>query len=364
MNLLSHNVRSLEGALAALGEPALHATRILRRFYGHHGRPDWADPRLGRRLRALLEAAPDPNPTRILERVESDDGTLKLLLGLSDGATAEAVLMPSYREEEASACVSTQVGCAMRCDFCATTRGGLVRNLEGPEIVGQFLHLGAEAQERGRALKRLVFMGMGEPLNNLDAVLFAIERIASPALGALGWRRITVSTVGLVPELDRLTALGLGVHLAVSLHAADDALRGQIVPTAKRFKVADIVAAARRFQERRGRIVTFSYCLLADVNDRDADADALADVLDGSRSHVNVIPYNAIGAGLSGVVYARPSAERVEHFVERLRARGVVAHVRDARGDDVSAACGQLRERRGPHPFPSPPPLRGRGEVS
>lgn len=232
----------------------------------------------------------------------------------------------------------------MGCDFCASTRGGLERNLEPEEIVEQYLRVGAAAAEHGRRVRRLVFMGIGEPMHNLDNVLRAIDLIADQGLGNLGWSRITVSTVGVVHGIDRMAQAKHPPFLALSLHAPDDETRARIVPTGKRYDVATILEAARDYQERTGRIVTLEYCLLRGVNDSDAQVDLLAQRLQGFRAHVNVIPYNATGAGLSGMVYMRPTPARVEAFIERLRSRGVNAHVRDTRGDDVAAACGQLRD--------------------
>ncbi|MDB5330956.1 MAG: rlmN, partial [Phycisphaerales bacterium] len=174
--------------------------------------------------------------------------------------------------------------------------------------------------------------------------LDAIKRIAAPEMGALGWRQVTASTVGIVPGIDALAAADLNVHLALSLHAPDDATRAMVVPMNRRYPVAEIMSAARRFHACTGRVVTIEYCMLAGVNDSDAHADMLARLMDGFRAHVNLIPYNPIGAGLSGKIYGRPSRERVVAFLTHLREAGVVAHARDTRGDDVNAACGQLRE--------------------
>jgi 23S rRNA (adenine2503-C2)-methyltransferase len=168
-------------------------------------------------------------------------------------------------------------------------------------------------------------------------------------MGALGWRQVTVSTVGIVPGIDRLADADLNVHLAVSLHAPDDATRARIVPANRRYAVADVVAATRRFYTRTGRLVTIEYCLLDGVNDSDDHAAALAALLAGFRAHVNLIPYNAIGGpGVSGTVYRRPPPDRVARFLDLLRNAGVVAHARDTRGGDVAAACGQLREMLAP----------------
>jgi 23S rRNA (adenine2503-C2)-methyltransferase len=239
--------------------------------------------------------------------------------------------------------VSSQIGCAMGCDFCASTRNGLERDLTAGEIVEQFLQLKEQAAAANRRLRTLVFMGMGEPLLNFDNVVAAIKRIAHPNLGGLGWRQITVSTVGIVPGIDRLTDTDLNIHLAVSLHAPDDETRSRLVPMNRRYTVAEVIDAAKRFESRTGRTPTIEYCMLAGVNDSEDQAALLAARLVGFRAHVNLIPYNPIGPAIRGVAYSRPSAERMQKFIEILRARGVVAHFRDTRGDDVNAACGQLR---------------------
>jgi 23S rRNA (adenine2503-C2)-methyltransferase len=175
-------------------------------------------------------------------------------------------------------------------------------------------------------------------------VLSAIERIAHPEMGNLGWRHITVSTVGIVPGIDTLAASNIPVHLALSLHAPDDATRSRIVPMNRRWPVAEILAAARRYQSTTGRIVNIEYCMLAGVNDSLDQANLLADLMHGFPAHVNLIPHNPIGLGISGVEYRRPDPHRVEQFAALLRESGAVTHIRIARGDDVAAACGQLRE--------------------
>jgi 23S rRNA (adenine2503-C2)-methyltransferase len=233
----------------------------------------------------------------------------------------------------------------MGCDFCASTKTGLGRDLTGGEIVEQFLYLRREAQALGRRLQTIVFMGMGEPLLNYDHVTAAIKRIAGTSLGALGWRQVTVSTVGIIPGIERLMHDNLGVQLAVSLHAPDDDTRAAIVPTGRKYKVRDIVDAAHAYQEHTGRVANIEYTLLEGVNDSQSQARQLADLLGGKRMHVNLIPYNWIGPGVSGRVYRRPGWETMERFAQTLRENGVVAHFRRTRGEDVEGACGQLRER-------------------
>lgn len=338
---------SLAAELTSRGFKPSHARGLLRSFYEEPGgRPpaEFSERVFGKDLVATLAREFVARRSHVSVRHESGDGTVKMLVALDRGGAVETVLMPAYDPTRAAGCVSSQIGCAMGCDFCASTKSGLERSLEAGEIVEQFLSLRAEAARTGRRLTSLVFMGMGEPMQNLDNVMAAIRRIGHHDMGGLGWRQITVSTVGIVPGIDRLAEADLNVHLAVSLHAPDDETRLRIVPTGKRWRVEEILAAARRFHARSGRIVTIEYTLLAGVNDSDAQADLLAERLDGFRAHVNLIPYNWIGPGVSGNVYRQPQRERMERFMEILRGRGVVAHFRRTRGDDVNAACGQLRE--------------------
>jgi 23S rRNA (adenine2503-C2)-methyltransferase len=342
--LSDHDIPSLERQFSQWGFKPSHARRLLREFYQAHGSPPLSQLNLGNQLSARIEQDLPLRQSRIASQHQSRDGTVKLLIGFDAGGAVESVLMPSFDPLRAAGCVSSQIGCAMGCDFCASTRRGLERNLSAGEIVEQFLHLRHAAAAQGRRLTRLVFMGMGEPMLNLDNVIPAIRLIAQPGLGELGWRQITVSTVGIVPGIDALADADLNVHLALSLHAPDDATRSRLVPSNRRYTVRDIMSAARRFQARTGRIVTLEYCMLLGVNDSDEQAVALADLMDGFRAHVNLIPYNPIGAGLSGTSYTTPPPEQIARFLNLLKDRNVVAHIRRTRGDDVNAACGQLRE--------------------
>jgi 23S rRNA (adenine2503-C2)-methyltransferase len=384
--LSEFDVRSLETLFESRGFPRANAKRLLRRYYNSGGRSiDGVE--VARELKASLLDEFGLRSTQLLARRQATDGTVKLLVGVGEGATqrgrdeategeektlpifasslnrsvarslssVECVLMPSHLADRAAGCVSSQVGCAMGCDFCASTKAGVERSLTAGEIVEQFLWLRAEALSQGRRLQTIVFMGMGEPLMNYDHVVAAVRRIAGEDLGAIGWRHVTLSTVGIVPGIDRLTEENLGTQLAVSLHAPDDDTRSAIVPTGKRYRVADILAAVARYQAASGRIATIEYTLLEGVNDSDAQADLLARLLNAlrtdakpgreSRMHVNLIPYNAIGPGLSGREYRQPSQPRMTRFLEILRDRGLVAHFRRTRGEDIEGACGQLRER-------------------
>jgi 23S rRNA (adenine2503-C2)-methyltransferase len=343
-SFVDFDLPSLADALERGGFKPSHAGPLLRAFYAGAGEIDFSKLKVGPRVEAWVRREIPFRRSMVRTRVESADGTTKFLVAFPDGGAVETVLMPGYRPDRAAGCVSSQIGCAMGCDFCASTKRGLERNLEAGEIVEQFLHLQAHAAGMGRRITSLVFMGMGEPMHNLDNVLVAIKRIAGPAMGGLGWRQITVSTVGVVPGIERLADADLNVHLALSLHAPDDETRARIVPVNRRYPVAEIMTATRRFAQRTGRVPTIEYCLLAGVNDSDEHAHRLAKLVEGFRAHVNLIPYNWVGAGLSGVVYRRPPEVRVERFLHLLRTANVVAHRRDTRGDDVNAACGQLRE--------------------
>ncbi len=331
--------------IAAWGFKPFHAGPILRAFYAGGGTLAETSRVLPRGLLDRLRRELVPREGAIAARQVGEDGTTKLLLRLADGRTVEAVLMPDYRGERVAGCLSSQVGCAMGCDFCATTKTGFERNLSAAEMVEQFLALQREAVAVKRRLQTIVFMGMGEPLLNLDQVLEAIDRIADNQMGALGWRQITVSTVGIVPGIEALTATGRNLHLAVSLHAPDDFTRARLLPMGRRFPIADILAAADRFQASRGRPVTIQYCLLRGVNDSPDHARALAELLGARRMHVNLLHYNATGTSLRGQTYLPTPREDAEAFAALLHSRGLVAHIRRSRGPDIDAACGQLRRR-------------------
>jgi len=327
------------------GFNASHAPRVIRGLLAAAERKCRTDFLLPENLEEQLKAAFAAEAGTLAQKQVSADGTAKLLLRLRDGRTVESVLMPDYRENRAAGCISSQVGCAMGCDFCATTQTGFERNLSSGEIIEQFRHLRREDHATGRVLRTIVFMGMGEPMLNLKNVLAAIERIADPKLGAFGWRQITVSTVGIVPGIEELREASLGVHLAISLHAPDDATRADLLPMGRRFDVSEVLEAADRYQAHCGRITTIQYCLLEGVNDSLAQARDLARLLTGRRMHVNLLRYNPTGLSLKGRSYLPSSLEQTEAFLTELRAHGAIAHLRRARGPDIDAACGQLRRR-------------------
>jgi 23S rRNA (adenine2503-C2)-methyltransferase len=343
--LSDYDLPAYEDELRSIGLKPSHARTVLRAHYRTGAAANWNDFLLPKALLARLQ---HENPSRISElaaRQVAGDGTTKLLSRLADGRTVESVLMPDYRRERAAGCISSQVGCAMGCDFCATTKTGFERNLTAGEMVEQFLALRHEALDTGRRLCTLVFMGMGEPMLNLDNVLTAVRRIAANDLGALGWRQITVSTVGIVPGIEKLTAAALNIHLAVSLHAPDDETRARLLPMGKRFGVDAILTAADRYQSVTGRPVTIQYCLLKGVNDSLAQARQLAALMSGRRMHVNLLRYNPTGLSLQGFEYERSPDDAADAFYAELRNSGAVVHFRRSRGKDIDAACGQLRRR-------------------
>ncbi len=343
-SLADTDLPSLEAALTRAGLRSCHALTILRNFIEHGDVSRLTAAEVGHGVLSFLKERFAEPRSSVLTQSVSADGTTKLLIGFKTGGAVESVLMTGFKPGLAAGCVSSQIGCAMGCDFCASTRNGLERNLDAGEIVEQFVHLRMRADALGRRLKTLVFMGMGEPMLNLDAVMDAIRRIGEPRTGGIGWRQMTVSTVGIVPGIDRLADADLNVHLALSLHAPDDATRSKLVPSNRRYPVIDIMDAARRFLAKTSRIPTIEYCMLADVNDTEEQAHLLADLMENFRAHVNLIPYNPIGAGVSGITYRTPSRPRQMAFLQILLKRKVASHFRGTRGDDVNAACGQLRE--------------------
>jgi 23S rRNA (adenine2503-C2)-methyltransferase len=274
--------------------------------------------------------------TQIARHSQADDGTEKLLLQLDDGGRIECVLLRDGLRR--SICISTQVGCGMGCVFCASGLDGVVRNLTAGEIVEQMLRLQQllPAEER---LSHIVVMGMGEPLANLDRLLAALDEAHRPDGLGISARRITISTVGLPPAMDRLTQTRCQYHLAVSLHAPNDTLRDQLVPVNKKIGLQKVLAAADRYFEASGRRLTFEYVLLAGLNDQPQHARQLAALLRGRPALLNVIPYNPV----SDLPYQTPAPPVQKRFREILEQAGINVQFRERKGDKISAACGQLR---------------------
>ncbi len=269
----------------------------------------------------------------------STDGTHKMLLRWRSGGTTECVFIPS--EDRVTACISTQVGCPVKCAFCASGLGGLDRNLSVGEIVEQAWRIAALCASLGRRLSNVVFMGLGEPLANYDATVGALRTINASWGLAIGARKITISTVGLPSQMKRLANEDLQITLALSLHAPTDELRRELIPWADRVSIDELVEACRHYFERTGREVTLEYILLDGVNNLPRHAEQLAGVSKRMRSNVNLICYNQVAE--SG--FKRPTNESVAQFAAVLSARGVNCNVRRSRGRDIDAACGQLRRK-------------------
>jgi 23S rRNA (adenine2503-C2)-methyltransferase len=334
-------------AVAALGLPAFRADQIARHYFGRFEADPAAMTDLPAAVRDRLGEALLPTLVTPVRELTCDDGTTrKTLWAAHDGTRAESVLM-GY-PDRATVCISSQAGCGMACPFCATGQGGLRRNLSCGEIVEQVRQAAAAARDGALGepirLSNVVFMGMGEPLANYRRVVDAVRRITEPAPTGLGIsaRGVTVSTVGLVPAIDKLAAEGIPVTLAVSLHTPDDELRDTLVPVNTRWKVSEVLAAARRYAKATGRRVSIEYALIRDVNDQPWRADLLGKLLReqvGTRlTHVNLIPLNPT-PGSAWDASPRPVQDE---FVDRVRAAGVACTVRDTRGREIAAACGQL----------------------
>ena len=332
--LLGLTTAELIARLAEAGQPAFRGRQVAKWIYERGAADFEAMTDLPKALRAELAERYRIGRAPVVTRHVARDGTQKLLLELADGQRIEAVALPW--PDRVSVCVSSQTGCAIGCRFCATGYLGHGRNLSPGEMADQIL---AAGEALGRPATHAVFMGMGEPLANLGAVLAAIG-LWRDELG-LSPRRVTVSTVGLPPAMARLAAADVPVTLAVSLHSADDKLRAQLIPTvARTYSVDDVLAAARAYADQTGRRVTYEVVLLAGVNDRLRDAELLARRLKRGE-HVNLIPLNAVGES----DYRAPYRDDVARFRSILEAAGLSVTQRQARGDDIAGACGQLRAR-------------------
>lgn len=328
--------KTLPAWLAERGQKAFRAAQIRKWMFEGRAESFEQMSDLPKSLRGELAGAFQLWTSKVVRHLESADGTEKLLLELADGGRIECVLLRDG--ERRSICISTQVGCAMGCVFCASGLDGVDRNLTTGEIVEQMLRLQRllPASER---LSHIVVMGMGEPLANLDNLLPALDEASADEGLAISHRRITISTVGLPKQLHRLCELNTRYHLAVSLHAPNDELRNRIVPVNKNIGLAEILRAADRYYEVSSRRLTFEYVLLAGLNDQPLHARQLAAVLRGRAALLNVIPYNPV----AGLPYQTPSAAAVRSFRDILVAAGINVKFRQRKGDEINAACGQLR---------------------
>jgi 23S rRNA (adenine2503-C2)-methyltransferase len=326
---------ALEAALAARGHKPFHARQIFRWIYTRGVVDVDAMTDLSRELRADLAREFTLTTPALAQRETSADGTEKFLLRLADGRHIESVFIPDT--PAMTFCISTQVGCAMACAFCLTGKMGLVRNLTAGEIAGQVRVL-AEATGLRNKKFNIVLMGMGEPLHNYDETMRALRILNDEHGFEMSPRRMTLSTVGLLPALEKLATEPVMPNLAISLHAPTDLQRGELVPLNKKYGVAEIIDACRKFPLNRRSRITFEYVLLAGVNDSPSDARKLAKLVAPVKSKVNIIPLNAA----AGIPFERPSDAVIDRFAKIVAENGVDVSVRKSRGRDIRAACGQL----------------------
>jgi len=337
----------LAALAAGLGEAPYRGRQLFRWLHRRRvtGLEEMTD--LPQAFRARLAEQAFLPPLAVQSRQAAGDGlTRKLLLRLPDGESIECVLMSySNGRRRQTACLSSQVGCAMGCQFCATGQGGLRRNLTPGEVILQAVACARELshQEAEERLTNIVFMGMGEPLLNYAAVLKAVRIFEQPSGWGISRRRITVSTCGLVPQIIQLAAEEPPLELAVSLHAATNELRDRLLPINRRYPLEELLPACRHYGRVTGRRVTFAYALIAGVNDRRADARRLGELLQGMPAFVNLIPLNPV----AGSCYRGVSPQRAQLFAAWLQQAGLVAAVRASRGQEIAAACGQLRSTCG-----------------
>ncbi|MCB9149830.1 MAG: 23S rRNA (adenine(2503)-C(2))-methyltransferase RlmN [Caldilineaceae bacterium] len=347
-SLLELSQPELAELVAQQGQPAFRARQLWEWIYKHYAADFDEMTNLPKTLRTALAATATVNPLSLVTQVVSAAGdTQKVLFRLPDGKTIEAVLM--IYDKRRTLCISSQAGCGMGCTFCATALGGLGRNLTAGEIVAQVLYFARylarpEAEPkmaiaRPTAVTNIVLMGMGEPMHNYRNVWTALRRLTDADAFGLGARHITLSTVGLIPMIDRMADEGLQINLAVSLHAPNDKLRNQLVPINARYPVAELLAAVERYITKTNRRVTFEYALMAGINDSQPLALELATKLRALHCHVNVIPLNPVPDS----PFQPTSDQETQRFVQTLNENGVPATVRIRRGIEINAGCGQLQ---------------------
>lgn len=339
VNIYELSEAALEQKLIDLGQPKFRAKQVVQWIYekGIHDFEQMTN--LPKQLRETLSTQFCFGTLRIDMEQVSKDGTCKRLYRLADNKLIESVLMP-YRDGRRTACISSQAGCAMGCKFCATGQMGFARHLSAEEIFEQAQRFSQELQQKGERLSNIVLMGMGEPFHNYDAVIEAIH-LLKDRLG-IGARKITVSTVGLVPKIRAFAQEGLQVKLAISLHSTLDEERTAIMPINRKYPIEDLISACREFVEATSRRITFEYALINGQNDTPEEATRLRNLLQGLMCHVNVIPLNPT-AGYDG---APSNPERVQTFIDILERGGIPATIRVRRGIDIDAGCGQLKSKK------------------
>ncbi|MEO0986774.1 MAG: 23S rRNA (adenine(2503)-C(2))-methyltransferase RlmN [Cyanobacteria bacterium J06639_14] len=332
--LLGQSLEALTDWVKAKGQPAYRGKQLHQWIYDKGARNLEDITVFSKAWRAEIAAVP-VGRSQLHFQSQSPDDTVKYLLKLADGHIIEAVGIPTAKR--LTVCVSSQVGCPMACDFCATGKGGFLRNLATHEIVDQVLTV---QEEFGQRVSNIVFMGMGEPLLNSPSVVQAIRSLNQDI--GIGQRSMTLSTVGIPGRIRQLADEHLQVTLAVSLHASNQPLRETLIPSARRYPLEALIEECYQYVHVTGRRVTFEYILLAGLNDLPQHASELADLVGGFQSHVNLIPYNPI----SEVDYQRPSDRRIQDFMAELQKRHVAVSIRYSRGLEKDAACGQLRAQK------------------
>ena len=333
------DLRELEDILVSWGERSFHARQILSWIY-KKGVTDFAAMSdLPSDLRRRLQENFYILSLKLIKKIKSHDGTEKFLFALKDKNFIEAVIIPTGKR--ITGCISTQAGCKFACLFCASGISGFKRNLTTPEMLEEVLYL--KNSPLGEKLTHLVFMGIGEPLDNYDNVLRAIRRINSPHTFNIGARRITLSTSGVIPAIKKLSGEGLQIELSVSLHAADDKIRSRLMPINKIYPLKDLIAACRGYISKTDRQITFEYVLIKDINSGLQDALKLSKILKGLNCKVNLIPCNAI----KELKVRPPEKSEILLFRDYLLKSGINVTLRRPRGEDIEAACGQLRLRYG-----------------
>jgi 23S rRNA (adenine2503-C2)-methyltransferase len=339
--LCSLSLEELKEWMAANGEKPFRAGQVFDWVYAKGAESFEEMTNLSKEMRAKLAESLAFPAIKLVRQVESEDKeTTKYLWKLADQKLVESVLIRSH--DRRTVCVSCQVGCPARCAFCASGREGLLRNLSVAEIVEQVLHIDRSLQKIGERVCHIVFMGMGEPMENYDAVIKSIELFNDPAAFKISQRRITVSTVGVVEGIKKLSKEDLHVNLVLSLHAPNQHLRKKIIPYARKYPLEEILLAMEEYGRETKRDITYEYTLLSGINDRAEHADELAALLRGKQCTVNLIPYNPV----DGLNLRRPEAESIVAFREILIDAGVNTTWRYTKGKDIAAACGQLALQR------------------
>ena len=342
-NLFGSSLEQIGSRLASIGEPAFRARQIYTWLYQKRAGSLDLMTDLSAKLRLKLAEGHEVRRIAVAERQHSSDGTIKFLFRCDDGATIESVYIPETRRR--TICISTQAGCPVKCAFCLTGISGYKRNLKPWEILSQVAHVMDETRGSKSDDQRpwnIVVMGMGEPLLNYENTMTALRILMDPQAFAITPKKLTLSTVGILPALEKLKREPVRPNLAISLHAPDSQLRGELMPIENKYALKDVIAAADAYESPRGGRVTYEYVLLRDVNDRDDQARALAKLLRGRNAKVNLIPLNAARP----IPFEAPTKSRVERFESILLDAGIPVSVRKPRGQDVLAACGQLHLKK------------------